>query len=234
MTVTAERVAPTGKPRRRSPVKRWRTLLVWVHVLVSIAWMAEALALLTLVLTSYFSTDATTALGAARMAEVLDKRLLGPFANATAFTGFVLAAATPWGYFRNSWVLTKFAITIVQLVIGIFVLSAGLTRIAEAIEVGRAPVLWPSLIGTALMASAIAFQGWVSLAKPWGKTRLAARGPTKLPTAPVWVFVLAVCAVAGDIALGQLFGFPAPALGILVLLAILVDRARRLRGMRRS
>ncbi|MGI5146932.1 hypothetical protein ACQEVC_11205 [Plantactinospora sp. CA-294935] len=53
----------------------------------------------------------------------LDKQLLQHLGTASAFSGLMLAALTSWGYFRYWWVFGKFAITIVQLNLGIFVLS---------------------------------------------------------------------------------------------------------------
>jgi hypothetical protein len=89
------------------------------------------------------------------MARAVDGRLLGPMADASAFTAIMLAAAIPWGFFRHWWVLTKFAITLVQLYLGIFLLSPTLAHSAST-----GPSL-AQVVGTALMASAIAFQGWL-------------------------------------------------------------------------
>lgn len=75
--------------------------------------------------------------------------------------------------------------------------------------------------GTALMASALAFQAWLSVAKPWGKVRSG----VKLPTAPTWVFVAAVLAPLTDITVGLLLGYPLPALSLAVLIIQLVRHA---------
>ena len=51
------------------------------------------------------------ALAALQAAQHLDHTLLIYFANAAAYTGIMLAALTPWGFFRYWWVTVKFALT---------------------------------------------------------------------------------------------------------------------------
>ena len=152
------------------------------------------------------------------MAHALDGRLLGPMADASAFTGIMLAAATPWGFFRNWWVLVKFAITMIQLYLGIFLLSPKLT---DSLAAGPSRV---QIIGTALMAGAIAFQGWVSVAKPWGKVRRR-RGPPP-GTGPRWIFAITVSGALADLALAITIGHPMPLLSLTLLAVGLASRPR--------
>ena len=100
--------------------QRWRQLVVWLHVVTSVGWMSQALVLFTLLVVSFTSDDPGMRISATSMAHVVDMRLLAPLANAAAFTGFMLAASTAWGFFRHWWVLVKFGITIVQLLCGHF------------------------------------------------------------------------------------------------------------------
>lgn len=208
-----------------APVKPWRTLLIWLHALTSFAWMAQALALVTLIGVAAAATNSTAGTEAMHIAVLLDLTLLAPMANASAFTGFMLAAATPWGYFRHWWVLGKFAITVVQLYIGIFLLADALRGMQDTTEAGGTVSWWPMGVGTSVMAGAIAFQGWLSLAKPWRRTPWAGRA--KPPTARRWVFAVSVVAVFVDVAIGLVVGFPAPVTEVLVLLGFLGYRARR-------
>lgn len=196
--------------------KTWRQLTVWLHVVTSVGWMGQALALFTLLVISRTSEDGAIRVAATSMAHEIDTLLLAPLANASAFTGFMLAAATAWGFTRHWWVLAKFAITLVQLYAGIFLLSGALRD-----SVGSDPPPLALVVGTVLMASALAFQAWLSVAKPWGKVRSGA----KLPTAPTWVFVAAVLAPLTDITVGLLLGYPLPALSLIVLIVQLVRRS---------
>jgi hypothetical protein len=201
-------------------------MTVWLHVVTSVGWMGQALALFTLLAISGATEDGEIRVAATSMAHEIDTLLLAPLANASAFTGFMLAAATAWGFTRHWWVLAKFAITLVQLYAGIFLLSGALQDSVAAARAGDPePAPLALVIGTALMASAIAFQAWLSVAKPWGKARSGA----KLPTAPTWVFVAAVAAPLADITVGLILGFPLPALSLIVLIVQLVRRRRELR-----
>ncbi|MGW3999293.1 hypothetical protein ACWEF6_37860 [Amycolatopsis sp. NPDC004772] len=195
---------------------RWRQSVVWLHVVSSVAWMSQALALVVL-----------TASGAPTMAERLDSVLLAPMANVSAFTGLLLAGATAWGYFRHWWVLTKFALTLIQLYAGIFLLSPALRESADT-----GTVAWPQIAGASLMASALAFQAWLSVAKPGRKTPWS---PAAKPlTAPTWVFVAGIGAPAFDVAAGITLGYPLPALELIMLIVLLAfERRRRHRRARR-
>ena len=195
--------------------------------------MGQALALASLLTLSLTTLDPSVRVSATAMADHLDMTLLANLANASAFTGFFLAAATPWGYLRHWWVLAKFAITVAQLYLGIFVLSDALRDSVVAARTG-APAPAALTVGTLLMAGALAFQAWLSIPKPWGRTPWAEQGArgraAKLPTAPEWMFALAVLAVAADLAGAALLGYPAPAFSLLVLAARLVLRRREARA----
>ncbi|MCG8920813.1 hypothetical protein L6E12_34170 [Actinokineospora sp. PR83] len=202
--------------------KRWRHLLVWLHVLTSVGWMAQALGLFVLLSVSETTDDPAVRVAATTMAEKLDLALLAPMANASAMTGVVLAAATSWGFFRHWWVAAKFAITLIQLYIGIFVLSGKLHAAVDAAAAGT-PAPPALLVGPALMAGAIAFQAWLSVAKPRGRVpggRGAAPG-----TAPTWVFVLACAVVPADIAIATVLGNPMPLLSLVTVMVAVGRRA---------
>lgn len=161
------------------------------------------------------------------MARHLDTTLLAPMANASAFTGFVLAAGTAWGYFRHWWVLIKFAITLIQLYLGIFVLSARLDTAISSARTGNTTG-WALPVGAALMAGAIGVQAWFSIAKPLGRTPWSLRaGRSKPATASAWLFAIAVAAAVVDLGLATWLGYPLPACSVLALVVVLTRRARR-------
>jgi hypothetical protein len=201
--------------------KRARTLLVWLHVITSVGWMSQAVALLALLLYGMESGD----VHAFEMARFLDHRVLAVMANISAFSGMMLSATTPWGYFRHWWVLAKFVITVVQLYVGVFVLSGNL----EAAAQGHVTVWMP--VGTSLMISAIAFQAWMSVAKPWGRTSWA-DPKVKLPTASTAMFVVALVVPAADFAVSLHSGGPRPLFMLVTVIAYSITRAAR--GRNRS
>jgi len=206
--------------------RRWRQLTVWLHVLTSVGWMSLALVLLTLLVLARVD-GGPTALAATAMADHLDITLLAPLANASAATGLMLSLGTAWGLAQHRWVLAKFAITLVQLYLGIFVLSDAL-RDAETTDRPATALV----VGTAAMAGAIAFQAWLSVAKPGGRTRWArdrrTGRPVRLPVAARWVFAVAVVTALADIAIGVV-SRPLPVLSLLAVGLAAVVRHRRLR-----
>lgn len=189
--------------------------------------MGQALALTLLLAIGLGSVEVGTRIAATSMAAELDTALLGPLANASAFTGFMLAACTPWGFFRHWWVLLKFAITVVQLSMGIFLLSPALHDAERLARLGEPPWL-THVVGTGLMASAIAFQAWLSMVKPWRRTPWTRSG--KPPTAPTGYFVATVAAVVFDLAVSVSLGAPAPLGEIVVLVTTLIAMRHRLAG----
>ena len=213
---------------RSATAQAARKPLVWLHVVTSIGWMSQALALFTLMVYGHTTGDRRSAY---TMAEVIDGHLLASSSNAAAFTGIMLAALTPWGFFRHWWVLVKFAITLTQLYSGIFLLSPNLAAATEAAVQGRDRPVGPLAAGSLLMASAIAFQAWVSLAKPWRRTPWATRPgrPKALPTGPTWLYWFALGVPAVDYALGRLVGAqPIPLFELLTVLVYPIWRYLRL------
>ncbi|MCR3748460.1 hypothetical protein [Lentzea californiensis] len=198
--------------------KRARTLLVWLHVVTSVGWLSQAVALLALVLYGMKTGD----LDAFRMARYLDHEVLAIMANTSAFSGFMLSATTPWGYFRHWWVLAKFVITVSQLYIGIFILSGNLQ---EAVD-GHVTAWMP--VGTSLMIGAIAFQAWLSVAKPWRRTPWAAP-LVKLPTASAFTFIAALVIPIIDFAISLWRGNPMPLLMLITVIGYSITRAARAR-----
>lgn len=211
-TFVAERGRGMARERitARPTVKCARHLLLWIHVLSSVCWMSQTLAMAVLML--------SPGDGGAVAAHVLDTTVLVVSANVSAMSGFLLSATTPWGFFLHWWVLVKFAITVSQLVVGIAVLSPALDSAARAREVASAGLL----ASTVLMATLIAFQGWLSIAKPWSRVPRRSRG--KAPVPGPAVRVAAPVAVLADVGVFVVVGQPIPLCSALVLVAALVGR----------
>jgi hypothetical protein len=211
---TRASTSDTAFVSRVSP--RWRQTVVWLHILSSVAWMSQALALLVLILVA-LPGDHGTGSAAMLLAKRLDTILLAPMANVAAFTGLLLAGATAWGFFRHWWVLVKFVLTLGQLYAGIFLLSPALNESAAT----GTPV-WQQAAGAGLMAGGLACQVWISVAKPWSRTPWSAKD--KPPTAPKWIFAAGLAAPVADVAIGISLGYPMPALSLLMLVTLLVRR----------
>jgi hypothetical protein len=202
-----------------------RRVLVALHVVSSVGWMGLAVALLTL-LAAIAGGVGPDAAGFARAAAHLDGTALAFLANASAFTGLVLATTTPWGLLRYWWVSVKFVLTFVQLYLGIFLLHGVLDGLSSA----PGPVLARDMaIVSGLMAGALATQVWMSVAKPWGRTPL---GRGRGAPGPVWLVALGVAAPAVDTAGGLLAGHPLPVVSLAVLAVIAGGRLSAARAGR--
>jgi hypothetical protein len=198
-----------------------RNLLVWMHVVASVGWMSQALALVALISHSLATGDRS----GYEMAYVLDEHVLIHLADAAILSGVMLSAMTRWGFFRHWWVLVKFVITMSQLYVAVFLLSPRLTALAE----GAADSDPGLLAATLLMASALAFQVWLSVAKPGGRTSWA---PARfnVPPPPPWAPVLALLAPVADALLAELvFGHPAPLFATLTAIGYPILRAAAMR-----
>lgn len=200
--------------------KHARKLVVALHVVSSVGWMSQAVALLALLLASATAEPGQIKEFAAYGAEYLDAHVLVFLANTAAFTGLLLAAATPWGFVRHWWVATKLVLTTGQIYVAIAVLSVALRETAAAAEVGQDGPVLAVAVGAGAMASALAFQVWLSVAKPWGRTP-AFRPADRGVTAPAWVFVVGVVSPVVDVAVGIALGSPLPAFSLLTLLVVL-------------
>ncbi|MFE0751272.1 hypothetical protein [Gordonia sp. NPDC058843] len=206
----ANRAHVRERAASRSPAKRSRQVLLWIHVLSSVSWMSQALALTVLMLHPEE--------GGVVAAHVLDTTVLVVSANVSAMSGFLLSATTAWGFFLHWWVLVKFVITVGQLVVGIAVLSPSLdaaTRTGAEASVGL-------LVATVVMATLIGFQGWLSIAKPW--SRVPHRPPGKAPVPGAVVRVAAPAALLGDVLVFVGVGQPIPLCSAVVLVTALVGR----------
>ncbi|MBF6176554.1 hypothetical protein [Nocardia blacklockiae] len=212
--------------------RRARQSLVWLHVVTSVGWASMAVALGVLLATGTVSPPGLGKSGPAHAADLLDRAVLVPAANAAAVTGFLLAACTSFGYFQRRWVTAKFVLTLGQLAVGIAVLSPRMPEIVTAADAGRRGPVAIALAGAVVMGAGLAFQAWVSFVKPWGRTSFGERGP-RLHNAPAWLMNLAVAGPLTDLVLGVVVGAP-PLFGPIVLVVALVRRAwaRRLPRLR--
>ena len=170
--------------------RRLRKLVLVVHVAVSVAWLGLSLGLLTLGATALLTSDATLRRSAYLAMNVFGEVLVLPVSLTAFASGLVLALGTKWGLTRHWWVLVKFVLTAVPVVLTIFSLRPGLAAVAEAavtmsdaelIAEGVGPdginmVVAPSVASTMYLTSTA-----LSILKPWGRTpwarrRAAARG----------------------------------------------------------
>lgn len=224
MTRTRETPAVAGLTARS-----WRSLLVTVHVVSSVCWLGLAIALVVLLALSVSSPPGETKVAAAAMANELDLTVLGFSAMIAALTGFGLSTATAWGWFQHRWVAAKVILTLGQITLGTVVLGQALPAVVVDARAGSDGAAVLVALGLGLVASGLAVQVWLSVAKPGGRTRRGRRSGARPPTAPAAVFAMLAVLPLADTTLHALGVLELPVLSA-VGLAVAVALAARRRG----
>ncbi|MEU8913401.1 DUF2269 domain-containing protein [Streptomyces nigrescens] len=148
-----------------------RAVLV-VHVAVSVSWLGLALGLLTLGITGYTTGSPEMTTVAYRAMKVFGDWLVLPIAFASLVSGLVLSLGTAWGLARHRWVLVKFWLTLVTVLLSVFSLRPGINHLAAA----GTPVPDISLVVAPAVATATyLFVTAISVLKPWGPTARGSR-----------------------------------------------------------
>ena len=104
--------ATAPAPRSRRLPRRWRNLLLCVHIVVAVGALGTDTILLTLGVTGLVSSDANLVRAAYLAMDLLVTAVLLPLALAALASGVLLGLGTRWGLARHWWVLAKLALTI--------------------------------------------------------------------------------------------------------------------------
>ncbi|WP_232662736.1 hypothetical protein [Pseudonocardia sp. TRM90224] len=206
--------------------KRGRQLLLVLHVLASVGWVAMAVVQLTL-LARAFGMDGGDRLVTFETALFLENEILDPFGIVTAYTGLMLSALTPWGYFRHHWVTVKFWLTLVAVLLGSLYLGHTLEGIVEAERGGAAWSATSLVVGTCWTLGSLVLMVWVSIAKPWGRRGARAGRPADW-TPPAWVYAAAVVVPVVE----YVAKLDYPIMTLAAVIGVAVHRGRRIRAGR--
>ena len=177
-------IATTPAQRTWRLPRRWRNLLLTVHIVVAVGALGTDAILLTLGVTGLASNDAELIRAAYVVMDLLAPAVLLPLALAALGTGVLLGLGTRWGLARHWWVLTKLTLTTVLASAAVFLLRPSLDQAAAtalalplaelpgagigqvAVRAATAPTL-----GVLLLTTAVA----LAVYKPWGRTGLRRR-----------------------------------------------------------
>src|SRR5712692_8733380 len=94
-----------------------RKLVLTAHVACSVGWLGAVAGVLALAIAGLFSQDAQMVRGAYLTMALTGWFVLVPVSFASLLTGLVLSLGTKWGLFRHYWVLVKFLINILAIII---------------------------------------------------------------------------------------------------------------------
>jgi hypothetical protein len=171
MTTTTERPV-----RRLTPsTRKWLLLL---HIVVSVGWLGLNIGNLTLAITGLTTDDPTTQHAAFGAMYLIGGPLLIPVSLLAYVSGILLGFYSRWGVFRYRWVLVKFSLTTIAVLLIPLSLLPGLRDLAalmantpadQLADVGMngANMLVAGLVSTSMYVT----NAVLSVIKPWGRTR---------------------------------------------------------------
>lgn len=93
--------------------QRLRRFALTVHIVCSISWIGALAAFLALALIGLTAGDIETVRTAYGANALITWNVIIPLALAALLTGIVQALGTPWGLFRNYWVVIKLMIILI-------------------------------------------------------------------------------------------------------------------------
>lgn len=150
---------------------RLRKAALTAHIVCSVGWLGAIVPYLALAIAGMVSSDAQMGRAALVSMEVIGWYVIVPFSLAALVSGLVQAVGTQWGLFRHWWILAKFLLTIVAVVI----LLRHMQDVSRVAQLAKETTLSnadfrPELIhaaGGLLVLLAITA---LSVFKPWGMT----------------------------------------------------------------
>jgi hypothetical protein len=94
-----------------------RKLALIMHVTCSVGWIGAVTAFLALAIVGLTSQDALVVQAAYVAMDLITSLVIVPLSLASLVTGLIQSLGTPWGLFRNYWVVAKLVITIPSTII---------------------------------------------------------------------------------------------------------------------
>ena len=169
---------------------RTRKVVLVLHIVSAVGWLGMHLGNVALALTGLTTDDPGTQQTAFRAVNLLGGMLLIPISLTAFTTGVILALGTRWGLVRHWWVLTKFVLTLIPVILIPLSLLPGYRSLAalvdaappdQLVEVGTSG---PSLVVAAIVSTTMYLtSATLSVFKPWGRTKWGKRrtsGPARV------------------------------------------------------
>ena len=150
---------------------RVRKLVLVAHITTSVGWMGAVLAYIGLDVTASRTQDVDRARAAYVAMEVTATSVIVPLALVSVVIGVINALGTPWGLFRQYWVLVKLLLTLVATAV-LLAESRTISALATAAQAGNDPRMLPGTlvhsVGGLLILLIVMI---LSVYKPKGLTR---------------------------------------------------------------
>jgi hypothetical protein len=183
---------PTASRPRFQLSPKPRKMLLLLHVICAVGWLGMHIGNVTMVITGLVTDDPGTQQTAFRAVDLLGGMLLIPISLLAFTTGVLLALGTRWGLVRHWWVLTKFVLTLIPVLLIPLSLLPGYRDLVDLVNaappdrVVAVGNLGPSLIIASIVSTTMYLTSvTLSVFKPWGRTRWGKRrlaGPARVST----------------------------------------------------
>lgn len=152
-----------------------RKVALTAHIISSVGWLGAVAGFEGLAITGLASGDALMVRAAYLAMDRIAWLVIAPFAFASLTTGLTMSLGTKWGLFRHYWVLTKFLINVLAIVLFFlhtrlisFVASAATERTLFDMDLRPQRIQLVAMAGAALLALLVATV--VAAFKPPGMT----------------------------------------------------------------
>lgn len=165
------------RPTRLAPP--WRKALLALHLVCGVGWMGLDIVLLVLAVTALRTPDADVVYSSYRAIAIAFPGPVMVLSFGMALTGILLGWGTHWGLLRSWWVLIKFGLALIMLVLVVFSLTPALSGIPALLTPGLSAdelraslgdmpntLLFPPVVSFLMLATAVL----LSVFKPWGLT----------------------------------------------------------------
>lgn len=175
-TISAMTTTIARPTRRLTPTARkWLLLL---HVVTSVGWLGLNVGNLTLAVTGTLTDDPATQHTAFGAMYLVGGPLLIPVSLLAYASGILLGFYSKWGVLRYRWVLVKFVLTTIAVVLLPLSLVPGLRELSDLMaatppnQLADAGDLSMSMLSAGVVSTSMYLTNTVlSVLKPWGRTR---------------------------------------------------------------
>lgn len=151
-------------------------VLKTVHLLLIMMWVTGVLAMAVLFLLKPQSGDELYML--LDIILFIDWVFVIPGALLSVIVGIIYGIFTNWGFFKHRWILIKWIVSVVVILVGILYFSPNLEQALEIADRTRDPALTDPVVTSCikkattsafLQGSALVFLVIISVFKPWKK-----------------------------------------------------------------
>lgn len=112
-------------------------VLKTVHLLLAFMWIGGALAMMLLMLATSPAESHEMYMRSLAL-KMIDDWLIIPGATGTFLSGIVYGAWTNWGFFRHRWLVVKWILTVVMILLGTFLMGPWVNgNVYPTAEIGR-------------------------------------------------------------------------------------------------